>query len=126
MLKENNINWPETIYCEDKLFTVKAIYYANSIVTVPDTYYYYYWNPKSTVNHSLRAHHTKYLRHKKIARRHVLEFLKSKNVQIRDRDFWAVKKEIRIFGIIWFRIKESLHTEKGLLFGFIPMYQRSV
>ena len=49
-LDANNIQWPEGIYCEDKLFTIKAVYFANAVVTVPDVYYYYFDNPKSTVN----------------------------------------------------------------------------
>lgn len=126
MLREKHVKWPEMMYCEDKMFTMKAIYYANAIVTVPDTYYYYYWNPKSTVNFSLKTHHSRYLRHKNIARQKVLNFLKSVRADIRDRDFWTSKKEIRALGVTLFRIKESLHTEKGLLFGFIPIYQKEV
>lgn len=126
MLKENHVKWPEKVYCEDKLFTMQAIYYANGIVTVPNTYYYYYWNQNSTVNFSLRNHHSRYLRHKNIARQKVLSFLKSKNVDVRDRDFWAIKKDFKIFNVVIFRIKESLHTEKGLIFGFIPVYQKEV
>ena len=126
MLRKNHIKWPEMMYCEDKLFTMKAIYYANGIVTVPDTYYYYYWNPKSTVNFSLKAHHSRFLRHKNIARQKVLNFLKEKKADIRDKDFWAISKDFKIFNIVMFRIKHSLHTEKGLVFGFIPVYQKEV
>jgi glycosyltransferase involved in cell wall biosynthesis len=50
MLKNNNITWPEGVYCEDKMFTTQAVYYANSVVTVPDVHYYYYRRPDSTVN----------------------------------------------------------------------------
>ena len=64
MIKENGITWPEKVYCEDKLFTIKAVYYANGIVTVPNTNYYYYSNPTSTVNLTLRNHHSRYLRNK--------------------------------------------------------------
>ena len=130
MLRENYIKWPELMYCEDKLFTMKAIYHTNGIVTVPNTYYYYYWNPKSTVNFSLKAHHSRYLRHKNLARQQVLKFLKEKinqnNVEVRDKDFWAIKKDFKIFNIVMFRIKESLRTEKGLIFGFIPIYEKEV
>ena len=45
MLKTNEISWPEGCYCEDKLYTIKAIYYADGIVTVPNVNYYYYRNP---------------------------------------------------------------------------------
>lgn len=126
MIKENGITWPEKVYCEDKLFTIKAVYYANGIVTVPNTNYYYYSNPTSTVNLTLRNHHSRYLRNKNKARKEVLKFLKEKNVKLRDRDFWASKTEVKALGITWFRIKESFHTEKGLLFGFIPVFIKTV
>jgi len=126
MIKANNITWPEKVYCEDKIYTIKAVYYANGIVTVPGINYYYYNNPTSTVNLSLKKHHSRYLRNKNKARKEVLKFLKEKKVELRDRDFWASKKEVKAFGITWFRIKESFHTEKGLLFGFIPVFTKTV
>ena len=36
---------------------IKAIYYSNGIVTVPDVYYYYYRNPDSTVMREKKHHH---------------------------------------------------------------------
>ncbi len=117
MLKNNNIKWPEGMYCEDKLFTIKAIYYANSIVTVPDINYYYYRNPNSTVNSKAQKHYKQLKLDKNIAKKSVLDFLKEKNVQIRDRDFWATKYEFSFCGITLYRLEESFSTEKILLFG---------
>jgi len=126
MIKSNDITWPEKVFCEDKLYTIKAVFYANGIVTVPEVNYYYYNNPTSTVNLTLKNHHSRYLRNKNKARREVLKFLKEKNVQLRDKDFWASKIEVKALGITWFRVKESFHTEKGLLFGFIPIFVKSI
>ena len=42
LLRENEILFPEGVICEDKIFTTKAVYYANGIVTVPNVYYYYF------------------------------------------------------------------------------------
>ncbi len=113
MLKNNNITWPENVYCEDKLFSTKAVYYANGIVSVPDIYYYYFRRPNSTVNkYSMK----KYL-DRDLARKQVLEFLKEKNVQTRDKDFWAIRFEVRTCGISWFRILESFKTIRVSLFG---------
>ena len=110
MLKANKIVWPENCYCEDKLYTVKAVYYANSVVTVPNVNYYYFRNPNSTVNSKAKKHFKQLIDHKNNARRSVLAFLKEKNAQIRDKDFWAVKNELRFCGIAIFRTAESLHT----------------
>ena len=92
-LEKNNILWPENVYCEDKIYTLKAVYWANSIVTVPDIKYYYFRNPKSTVNTKFPQHSKKLINDKIAARREVLYFLKNNNAQIRDREFWAIKKE---------------------------------
>ena len=110
MLKANKIVWPENCYCEDKLYTVQAVYYANSVVTVPNVNYYYFRNPNSTVNSKAKKHFKQLIDHKNNARRSVLAFLKEKNAQIRDKDFWAVKNELRFCGIAIFRTAESLHT----------------
>lgn len=122
MLKNNNITWPENIYCEDKLFSAKAVYYANGIVSVPDIYYYYFRRPDSTVNNKSSSKKTS---DRELARKQVLEFLKEKDVKIRDMDFWAIKKDFKFLGIPIYRIKESLRSEKHLLFSIIPVFERS-
>lgn len=124
-LDANNIQWPEGIYCEDKLFTIKAVYFANSIVTVPDVYYYYFENPKSTVNSCIKEHCKKLNIDKNNARRDVINFLKKQNAEVRDKDFWYVdtKSSVYLFGIVpIFTLKKSTKTTKGILFGFIPIF----
>lgn len=44
-----NLNFDENIYFEDVNFTIKAIHLSNSIVTVPETFYYYCVRGNSTV-----------------------------------------------------------------------------
>lgn len=124
-LDANNIQWPEGIYCEDKLFTIKAVYFANSIVTVPEVFYYYFDNPKSTVNSYARKHRKKLNNDKNSARRDVINFLKKQNAEVRDKDFWYVdtKSSVYLFGIVpIFTLKKSTKTVKGLLFGLHPVY----
>lgn len=125
MLKANKIVWPENCYCEDKLYTVQAVYYANSVVTVPNVNYYYFRNPNSTVNSKAKKHFKQLIDHKNNARRTVLAFLKEKNAQIRDKDFWAVKNEFRIMGVTIFKIEESLQTTRFVLFGISPFSSTS-
>lgn len=125
MLQKYNIVWPEGSYCEDKLFTTQAVYYADGIVTVPNTYYYYYRNPSSTVNSKAKHHLKKVLEDKNKARQSVLHFLKSKHANIRDKEYWAVKKEYIIFRIPVLKIKESLYSEKYYLFSFVKIWEKS-
>ncbi len=69
---------------------------------------------------------SKHNEHKKndrdIARRNVLDFLKSKNVDLCGTDFWAIKKDFRILGISLYRIEEDLKTERHLLFS-VPIFE---
>jgi len=126
VLKNNNIVWPEGVYCEDKLFTIKAVYYANGIVTVPKVQYYYYKNPTSTVNNKAKQHLLKTKQDKIKAKQDVLDFLKEKKAEIRDKEFWALKKEFRFLNIPILTIKESLKTEKYYLFSFIKIGEFTV
>lgn len=119
----HNISWSEGVYCEDRIFTLKAVYYANGVVTVPNVNYYYFDNPKSTVNNRNIQHLKKLKADKKEANREVLAFLKDNNVDVRDKNFWAVESEIKINDSIpLFTIKKSTKTSIGYLFGYIPVY----
>lgn len=122
LFSKHNIKWPEGVFCEDKLFTIKAVYYANGIVTVPNVNYYYFDNPKSTVNNRKTQHLKKLKIDKNNANKDVLNFLKEHKVEIRDKNFWAVTKEFKLFNISLVKIKESLRTKIVYLFGFIPVY----
>lgn len=126
LLKNNEIYYPEGVYCEDKLFTIQAIYYANGVVTVPNVNYYYFRNPNSTVN-SKKIKHTKILNNdKNNAKLAVLNFLKEKKADIRDCEFWATTKEIRFCGIPVYSEKESLATRKGYIFSYIKIFQKRI
>ncbi len=122
-LKEHNIAFPEGVYCEDKIFTTKAVFYSNGISTTPNVYYYYFRNPNSTVNARKNKKINDFYRES--ARKDVLNFLKSKNITLRDKDFWAIKKEYKFLNITLWRIKESFNTEKHYLFGLVPIYEKS-
>lgn len=119
-LKKHDIVWPEGIYCEDKIYTLKSVYYANSVVTVPEVNYYYFRRTNSTVKEKCNGD-----KDKNFARRQVLDFLKEHNANIRDCDFWAIKSEKKFLGLTLWKIKESLKTEKHYLFGVIPCLSRS-
>lgn len=121
-LKNYGIFFPEGIHCEDKIFTTMAVFYANGITTVPDLYYYYFRNPDSTVNSRKNKKANDIYREN--ARKEVLEFLKSKNSNLRDKDFWAIKKRISIFGITFLIIKESFNTDRFLLFGLFNIFEK--
>ena len=120
-LKNNNILFPEGVYCEDKLFSIKSVYYANKIVTVPNVHYYYWENPTSTVNSRKTKKH---IRDRKVAKQAVLSFVKENNIPVKNWYFNAEKKRIGSYHFPLFVIKESTESEKGYLFGFICVYEK--
>lgn len=119
---KHNITWPEGVYCEDRIFTLKAVYFANGIVSVPNVNYYYFNNPNSTVNKHKIKHFKKLRTDKNNANKEILFFLKEHNADIRDKNFWAVTKEFKVLGIPLVKIKESLKTKKIYLFGFLLVF----
>ena len=123
MLVKNNIEWEEGVYCEDKIFTLKAVYYANGVVTVPEINYYYYRNPCSTVNTKEKKRLKKIKADKEKAKKNVLEFLREHNAQIREGDFNAIKKKIFFLGIPIITVTESIQTEKVFFLG-IPVLEK--
>ena len=122
LLKYNNITWPEEVYCEDKLFTIKAVYYANKIVTTPGVNYYYFRNPNSTVHKKSPKHNFD----KNKAKKDVLYFLRQHNAEIRDKEFWAATEQKKFLSIPILTKKESLKTAKYYLLGLIPVLERGV
>lgn len=123
-LRKHNVLFPEGVYCEDKIFTMKSLFFANGIVTVPDICYFYFRNPNSTVNKKFKTR--KYKQDKYKAKLDVLNFLKEQNAKIRDKDFWAVTKKISICGIPVYTKKESLHTVNHFLFSFIKIKEEQI
>lgn len=118
-LKQNNITYPEGVYCEDKIFTCKAVYYANGIVTVPDICYYYFRNQNSTVH----QRHKEINENKYAARNAVLDFLIEKHAQLRNDDSWTVVERVNFLGIPIYEVKRSLESKKYYLLGAIPYKQ---
>ncbi len=115
MLSANNIIWDEGFYCEDKIYTLKALFYANALVTVPGCNYYYFRNPQSTVKKLDKMKTHKF--DKKKAQIKVLDFLKENNVDIEDKIFWVEDINIKISQLSLFKIKRSLHTKTVSIFG---------
>lgn len=120
LLDKYDIKFPEGVYYEDKIYTTKALYFANGVVTVPNILYFYWRNLNSTV----KVKDSKKMLDKKNARLEVLNFLKENNAQLRDKDFWAVTDEKKIFGIPFITVKSSIKTKRYYLFALIKIFER--
>lgn len=126
LFEKYDIKWPEGVYCEDKIFTLKAVYYANAVVSVPNVNYYYYKNPSSTVNNKKIQHLKKVQADKNNANYEVIRFLREQNANVRDKNFWAITKEFKLFNLSILKISESIKSKKICFLGFIPVYCRNI
>ncbi len=119
-LKKINLTFVEGMYYEDRDFTTRSIYYSKKLITVPNTYYRYFVNPKSIVKKGINKIQGE---HYIIVRQQVLNFLKEKNLNLPDGLYKAEKYSYKIFGKTLFTIKESLHSEYIFLFGKINIFR---
>lgn len=118
LIFNNNLSFPEGHVYEDGLFTMKSLYYANSVVSVPNTYYYYFVNPTSIVK---SARTQSKIDDKMICRCNILNFLQEKGINIEPDAFLAVKYKVKLWGLTLWVIKEDQYSIKHMLFGSIPV-----
>ncbi len=104
-LRKNNILFTQTIINNDQLFKLKACYYANSIAIAQKIKYSYIETSKNITQFTLSKS------------KEILNFIKSNNMQIRDKDFWSIKRSFQISAINLWSLEESLHTERFILLG---------
>lgn len=100
---------PNMIY-EDIIFTTKILYYAEKLITVPNTKYYYFRHKNTLVK-------TKNKKAKKdfvTAQQECLKFFNEKNIDV---SHWETKtKKYKIFGLTVFKkITKNENEEKILL-----------
>lgn len=115
VIKENNILFPEGSFSEDVMFSTKAIFYANKIVSCPETEYHYIEHATSTIN-------SKTNKQKKIDDRiqayiELHKFAKEKNIELPER--------LNYFESYWqapfLKIYRGYYKEKVTLFGYVPI-----
>lgn len=121
LLANNHLDFPYGHVYEDGLFSMKSLYYANSIVSVPSTYYYYFVNSTSIVKSSKTQSK---IDDKIICRHNILQFLENKEVKIMPNEFLVVTYKIKLWFLTLFVIKEDQFLTKYLIFGSIPFYSK--
>jgi glycosyltransferase involved in cell wall biosynthesis len=81
-IKENNLRFEEGRYIEDLLFTLPAIYFANKVVTVPNTVYTYKKQENSIMSRKDREHKRKRHQDWKYAKKFRCDFARRHGFQI--------------------------------------------
>ena len=117
LIQENNLRFPEGRLFEDGIFSMQSIYYANAVVSAPNTYYYYFVNPTSIVKSTKTQ---KKIDHVIFCQHDILKFLKEKNVDIQPEQFLTVTYKLCLWFLTLLVIKEDWFVKKYYLFGSMP------
>lgn len=122
-IEKNKIRFKENVFYEDGPFSIKAIHFANKIITVPGISYYYIKNPTSTVNSKQTEKH---LNDALNAKKEILDFVRKHNFKLPQNAFHYTKKIYKIFHLPILSIKENVNQEIFYLFKFIPIFSRKI
>ena len=112
-IRQHNLKFTEGTFYEDVIFTPKALYNLNQMVTVPDKFYYYWRHAGSIV--TLRSQ--KANEDHKFARREAILFFKKYNIDV--SNLLPEIKKYKIFGFSIFKIKKKGKITKYILFNII-------
>jgi glycosyltransferase involved in cell wall biosynthesis len=112
---ELNLRFEEGRIFEDVIFTPQALYHMGNLVTVPNTYYYYWRRFNSTVaQRDKKACIDSVYAHQKAQ-----EFFKEKNIDISKQEI--VTKRYKVFGITLFKTQKHNNHTKYIFFNIFKI-----
>ncbi|MBD5402939.1 glycosyltransferase [bacterium] len=112
-LKSNNLKFEEGIIYEDVIFTPEVLFYSDKIVTVPNTYYYY-WRRKNSL---ITQRHKKAQIDSVYAHNKAKEFINNHNIDISQQEVKTTRT--KIFGITLFKIKTRNKKKEYIIFNVL-------
>ena len=116
---DNGLKFDEGRIFEDVIFSTKAIFYANKVVSVPNTKYHYIERTGSIVKSKLSE---KAIQDRIFAYTQLYEFAKEKNIEL--------PKRLKFYSAYWknpfIKIYRNKTEQKYMLFGFVPIYTKSI
>lgn len=112
-LKEFNLDFEPQIIYEDVIFTPKVLYYFNKLVTVPDTYYYYWRSTNSLVKQRSQKARMDSIYAHKIAN----DFIKEHNIDVSSHQTFT--KRCKIGKVTIFKTKTTNKHKEYVLFNII-------
>ena len=119
-LKRIDLKFVVGMYYEDRDFTARSLFYSKKLITVPNTYYRYFVNPKSIVKKGINVIQNE---HYILVRQQVLDFIIKNHINVPDGLYKAETKSFKIFGKKLFTIKESTKSKYIFLFGKINIFK---
>jgi glycosyltransferase involved in cell wall biosynthesis len=106
----------EGFYYEDVEWSIRIIYYANKLVTVPDTVYYCR-RVKESIMHSPSEKKTNDFRW---AKNELLKFAREHNLQFNEKYYMNEKTKVTLFGLTILKGYHWSYRSRYKLFGILP------
>lgn len=114
-IKNLKLKFQEGIVYEDLIYTPQAIYYLDKLVTVPNTYYYYWRTPNSIVTNKSKT----YKDNLKYAKNLASEFIKTHNINVENHT--TKIKRFKLFGTTLFKIRTKGKKKQYILFNIFKI-----
>lgn len=116
-----NTDFKVGVFFEDMLWSLEVIKQSNSIVTVPNTNYYYRVNKISIVKAlpTIQKQDDKFNSSK-----YIIEFFKENNLKLSKKYQFVTKRIYYWLGFSILKIKEYKNHEVFLLFGILPIFMK--
>ncbi len=114
-IKNCKLNFIEGIVYEDLIYTPQVIYYLDKLVTVPNTYYYYWRTPNSIVANKSKE----YKKDMEYSKNLALNFMKTHNINVENHT--TKIKRIKFFGTTILKIRSKGEKKQYILFNIIKI-----
>jgi glycosyltransferase involved in cell wall biosynthesis len=121
-IDHHKIRFPEGVYFEDIAFSIRALYFLKTLVTVPTTIYYYRVNYKSTT----RTMTDKKQQDLLTARLDFIEFSRQHSINCDEKWYIKSKTVYKFLGIPIMKIYEWETIKKYYLFSLIPVFEKRI
>jgi glycosyltransferase involved in cell wall biosynthesis len=106
----------ESIYYEDINWSIKVVYDANRLVTVPDTAYYY----RKLSQSIMQKRSERKMEDRRLVWQELLDFAKEHRIVFKERYYMKQKTRIMLFGVTVLKGYHWSYRSCYKLFGFIP------
>jgi glycosyltransferase involved in cell wall biosynthesis len=121
-LELHKIRFPEGMFFEDIPFSIRALYFLKTLVTVPEIVYYYWVNYQSVTRDMTDKKQQDAL----AARQDFINFSKEHNIKCDEKNYVKRKVIYKFLGIPIIKIYEWETIKKYYLFASIPIFEKRI
>jgi glycosyltransferase EpsH len=121
-IEKHRLRFPEGVFFEDIAFTIRAIHYLKTLVTVPDTVYFYWVNYKSTTRNMGDKKQQDLL----AAREDFIKFSRQHHINCGENHYIRRKVTYKFLGVPFMKIYQWETIKKYYLFALIPVFEKRI